>query len=82
MKTVTLKPKHLQTLTAIQRHIAAHGMPPTVRELLKPLRLRSLDSVHDRIRALRNAGALVASSRFSNRTIAPARGVQVVVMYE
>lgn len=82
MKTISLNRKQLQTLTAIQRHIAAHGMPPTVRELMPVLRLRSLDPVHDRIRALRDAGALVASSRFSNRTIAPARGVQVVVMYE
>lgn len=82
MKTVALNQKQLQTLTAIQRHIAARGIPPTVRDLIEPLGLRSTHSVLFRIRALRRAGALAETPTYSARTLAPARDVQVVVMYE
>jgi SOS-response transcriptional repressor LexA len=82
MKTVTLTPLQLQTLTAIQRHIAEHGRRPTVDELQPMLGLRSKHSAHCRVASLRQAGALVDAPAGSRGTIIPARRVQVVAMYE
>jgi SOS-response transcriptional repressor LexA len=82
MKTVTLTPLQLQTLTAIQRHITEHGRPPTARQLRPALGLRSTNSVFNRLKSLRRTGALVPAPRYSIGTVVPKLGVQVVVMYE
>ena len=82
MKTVTLTPLQLRTLTAIQHHIAEYGRPPTARQLRPALGLRSTNSVFNRLASLRRTGALVPAPRYSVGTVIPAPGVQVVVMYE
>lgn len=81
MKTVTLTPLQLETLTAIQRHIAKYGTRPTVDSLQPLLGLRSKHSVHRRVALLRRAGALVDAPAGSRGTIIPASGVRVVVTF-
>lgn len=81
MTTITLTPTQLQTLTAIQRHIAEHGTPPTVDDLRTAIGLRSKQPVHRRVASLRLVGALVDAPAGSRKTIIPAKGVQVMVKF-
>lgn len=82
MKTIRITQRQLDTLTAVQRHIAAHGHAPTVRELAMALGLRSIATVQARLGDLRRAGVLVDAPKHSIGTTVPKPGVQVLVMHE
>ncbi len=64
----TLTEAQEETLALIKRHIARHGQSPTIVELQKALKLRSIRSVTQRLEALERKG-FIARSRFQHRSI-------------
>lgn len=57
-----------ETLALIKRYIAHHGQSPTITELQKDLKLRSIRSVTQRLEALERKG-FIARDRFQHRSI-------------
>jgi repressor LexA len=57
-----------ETLALIQRYILKYGKSPTITELQKDLRLRSIRSVTQRLEALEKKG-FIARDRFQHRSI-------------
>lgn len=51
-----LTPRQAQVLACIREHVAAHGRPPTLRELGKSLGIRSTRGVSEHIHALERKG--------------------------
>ncbi len=64
----TLTPVQEETLSLIKRYISTHGKSPTITELQKELKLRSIRSVTQRIEALEKKG-FIARDRFQHRGI-------------
>lgn len=58
MTTPRLGPRQARILTAITRHIAEHGYPPSVREIGDIVGLTSTSSVHWHLKALEAKGYL------------------------
>ena len=70
-------------LDVIRDHIAAHGLPPTLREIGAVMRIGSTNGVNDHLRALEAKGAIVRDA-MKSRAIAltdaldPFEGVRCV----
>lgn len=64
-------PRQQQYLDFIRRFIAAHGYPPTLREIGRELGIRSTNGVNDGLRALEKKGWI-------KRDIEKARGIVLV----
>lgn len=58
MTAPRLGPRQTHILTAITRHIAEHGYPPSVREIGELVGLTSTSSVHWHLKALESKGYL------------------------
>jgi repressor LexA len=56
--TVALTQRQQQVLEVVERHIAEHGYPPTVREIGEAVGLTSPSTVHAHLKALEASGAL------------------------
>lgn len=67
-KAIQLTPVQEQTLSLIKSYIAKHGKSPTVTELQKSLKLRSLRSVVQRLETLEKKG-FIRRDRFQHRSI-------------
>lgn len=67
-RLVSLTPAQKETLTLIQSYSEKHGVAPTITELAKRLKLRSLRSVTQRLESLEKKG-LIKRSRFQHRSI-------------
>lgn len=70
----TLTRAQEETYFAIKRHIELRGKPPTLAELQKELRLRSMRSVTQRLEALEKKG-LIARDRHQHRSIRIVAGI-------
>lgn len=70
---ITLDPTDWATLTAIQKHIAAHGYPPSLRELAQSLGLGCKYSSVYRLTRLARTGAIRRTPRINRGiTVQPA----------
>lgn len=67
-KAIPLTPAQEQTLTLIKNHILKHGKSPTITELQKSLKLRSIRSVTQRLESLEKKG-FIRRDRFQHRSI-------------
>ncbi len=67
-KLVSLTPAQKETLEFIESYSSEHGVAPTITELAKRLKLRSLRSVTQRLESLERKG-LIKRSRFQHRSI-------------
>ncbi len=54
----TLTPRQREVFEAVRSHLAAHGYPPTVREIGEQLGLTSTSTVHAHLAAIERAGLL------------------------
>jgi repressor LexA len=64
----TLTPAQEETLSFLKHYIGTHGQAPTVTELGKQFKLRSLRSVSQRVEGLERKG-LIKRDRFKHRSI-------------
>lgn len=67
-KDASLTPAQEETLSLLKRYIAINGQSPTITELQKELKLRSIRSVTQRLEALEKKG-FIARDRFQHRSI-------------
>lgn len=68
MQAITLTPAQEETFSFLRRYIAKCGEGPTIVELRKEFKLRSLRSVTQRLEGLEKKG-LIKRSRFQHRSI-------------
>ena len=73
-KLVALTSAQKETLRVIEMHTDEHGQSPTITELAKTLKLKSLRSVGQRIEALEKKG-LITRDKFKHRGINILSGV-------
>lgn len=60
---VGMTPMRIAILDFVRDHIAAHGYPPSVREIGDAVGLASTSSVHRQLRLLEKLGMLVRAGR-------------------
>ena len=68
-----LSPRQKQVLETIEKSIAHHGYPPTLREIGKALSISSTNAVNDHLKALERKGAIVRDRSRSRGISLPAR---------
>jgi len=76
MKTLTQKQK--QVFDFISRYILEIGIPPTIEEIRKKLKLKAVSTVHEHIDTLISKGYLSKNDN-SNRNIFPMKEIQTVI---
>jgi repressor LexA len=69
MSVISLTPAQEKTWSFLKEHIEGHGTSPTIPELAKHFKLRSLRSVTQRLESLEQKG-LIKRDRFKHRNIA------------
>lgn len=63
--------RRARVLEAIRQYYAAHGYPPTIREIGRMVGLRSTSTVHTHVRALLDLGYLRTGGPSTPRTLIP-----------